>query len=109
MSGNEAKQNTPSPNGENGVRDRTGRFVKGNPGGPGNPLSTQVYRLRQCFYASVSEGDLTEIVTMIVAKAKGGDIGAAKLVLEWTIGRPGTLAQFTAGEPLSDALKGILD
>jgi hypothetical protein len=35
--------NAPSPNGFNGnAKDAKGRFAKGNPGGPGNPLAARV-------------------------------------------------------------------
>jgi hypothetical protein len=52
---------TLSTNGGDG-RDPTGRFTKGNPGGPGNPLARSVALMRQTMLEAVSDEDLREIV-----------------------------------------------
>src|SRR5947199_9441082 len=69
-------------------RDGRGRFRKGNKGGPGNPFNRQVARMRQVLLESVSEDDLRAIVAEVVDQAKDGDLGAAKLVLAYVVGRP---------------------
>ena len=78
---------TPSPNGTNG-RDQTGRFARGNAGGPGNPLGGQVARLRSALIGAVSEEDMRAIIAKLVEKAKGGDTSAVKVLLERCLGRP---------------------
>ena len=70
----------PSPNGENG-RDEQGRFAKGNRGGPGNPNARRSAELREAFLSAVSADDIREIVSAVVAKAKAGDVIAAREVL----------------------------
>lgn len=79
---------SPSPNGSNGSRDTQGRFAKGNSGGPGNPYGKAVARWRSLFLQMVTEDDLREIVTMMVQKAKDGDMLAAREVLNRLAGRP---------------------
>lgn len=77
----------PSPNGSNG-RDSSGRFTKGNAGGPGNPLGGQIARLRAALIAAVSEDDMRAVVSKLVEKAQACDTAAAKLLLERYLGRP---------------------
>lgn len=69
-------------------RDSAGRFLKGNPGGPGNPNSKRVARLRQTLLKAVTPDDMREVVMEMLNKAKCGDMVAAKLLLEYTIGKP---------------------
>jgi hypothetical protein len=77
----------PSLNGPNG-RDSSGRFAKGNSGGPGNPLGHRVAALRRALLEAVSEKDLRAIIAKLVEQAKAGDIQAAKEVLMRTLGKP---------------------
>ena len=77
----------PSPNGANG-RDRGGRFAKGNPGGPGNPHGRVAAALRAAMLGAVSPEDMREIVHKLVELAKGGNITAAKEILDRCLGRP---------------------
>ena len=77
----------PSPNGSNG-RQSGGRFAKGNAGGPGNPHARRVAELRAALLERIADGDLRDIVEMLLSKAKAGDIAAAKEVLDRAIGRP---------------------
>src|SRR5262245_20268581 len=69
-------------------RDSRGRFSKGNKGGPGNPFARQTARMRQVLLDCVSEDDLHAIVTGLVEDAKNGDLGAARLVLSYVVGKP---------------------
>ena len=77
----------PSPNGQHG-RDSMGRFTTGNPGGPGNPHSRQVADIRRAMVEAVSEDDLQAIVATLIAKAKAGNIMAAREVLDRLLGKP---------------------
>jgi len=77
----------PSPNGSNG-RDGRGRFAPGNAGGPGNPFAGRVARLRSLLLDAISEDELRAIVEAVAKKAKGGDLTAAKMVLDYCVGKP---------------------
>ena len=78
---------TPTANRDNG-RDATGRFAKGNPGGPGNPYNKRVAQLRSALISAVTEDDVRGIIQALVEKAKSGDVAAAKEVLDRTLGKP---------------------
>ena len=81
----------PTPNGGNGgrrPRDALGRFVRGDPGGPGNPHSRAVGQLRTALLESVTPAALRRTVTKLVKRAESGDILAAKLVLSYVLGPP---------------------
>ena len=69
-------------------RDAKGRYVKGNGGGPGNPFARRVAELRQVFYDCVTAADLEAIVVKVVEKALAGDLAAAKLLLQYLVGKP---------------------
>ena len=78
---------SPSPNGDNG-RDSGGRFAKGNAGGPGNPYARRVGLLRDAMLQAVTEADMKAIVRTLIEQAKGGDVRAAKEVIDRCLGRP---------------------
>ena len=78
----------PTGNGSNGGRDDRGRFTQGNEGGPGNPHSLQVSRLRSALLNAVTEDDMREIIEALVAKAKAGSIAAARVLFNRTLGKP---------------------
>ena len=78
----------PSPNGSIGGRDTGGRFAKGNSGGPGNPHARKVGQLRSAMLRAVSSKDMQAIVKKLVDEAKGGDVRAAKEVIDRCIGKP---------------------
>jgi hypothetical protein len=76
------------PREKNG-RDARGRFAAGNLGGPGNPFARRTAKLRQALMDVVTEEDIKDIAAMLLFKAKSGDLAAAKLLLSYTIGKPG--------------------
>ncbi len=67
-------------------RDAQGRFLPGNPGGPGNPHGAAVARFRSALMTAVTEEDLHEIARALVDAAKGGDVTAARLLLDRLLG-----------------------
>lgn len=77
----------PIANGNNG-RSPNGRFTSGNQGGPGNPYARRVADLRKKFLSCVTDDDLSDVVQSLVLRAKDGDLGATKLLLQYTLGRP---------------------
>ena len=82
----------PSPNGANGGRDDGGRWAKGNSGGPGNPHARKVGQLRSAMIRAVSAGDVRAVIGALLKTAKGGDVAAARALLEYTVGKPITTA-----------------
>lgn len=69
-------------------RDQHGRFTRGNPGGPGNPLAAHVARLRSALLKSVTEDDMRAVVQSLLEAAKAGDVAAAKELLLRCLGKP---------------------
>ena len=69
-------------------RDAKGRFVKGNPGGPGNPFARQVARLRSALVNRVTEADMERIAEDLLVKARLGDLAAIKLLFLYVLGKP---------------------
>jgi hypothetical protein len=65
-----------------------GRFRLGNKGGPGNPFARQVAEIRKLLLNTVPGERLANIVLAMVDKAEAGDVAAAKLVLQYTVGKP---------------------
>ena len=77
----------PLPNGDNG-RDAGGRFVKGNPGGKGNPRAKQVADLRRTLLSAVTDDDWLATVRKLIDDAKAGDKAARAELFERTLGKP---------------------
>ncbi len=69
-------------------REGGGRFAVGNGGGPGNPYARQVAAYRRAVHRAVSEEDMEEITRAVKARAKAGDMAAARLMYAYTAGRP---------------------
>ena len=74
---------SPSTNG----RTASGRFAKGNAGGPGNPHAKRVTALRNALLAAVTEADIKAVAAALVARAKAGEVAAAREVLDRLIGK----------------------
>jgi hypothetical protein len=77
----------PPPQADNG-RDGQGRFVRGNPGGPGNPYYRRQAELKRQMLASVTDEDVQSVMQVLLGLARGGDLAAIKLFLEYTVGKP---------------------
>lgn len=77
----------PSPTVDSG-RGADGRFLPGNTAGRGNPLAKKAQRLRAELMRSVTTGELREIVKALVKAAVDGDVQAARLLLDRTLGPP---------------------
>jgi hypothetical protein len=77
----------PSPNAGNG-RGAGGRFAKGNGGGPGNPHARRVAELRSAMLNAVTPQDVRDVMAALLAAAKGGDVAAARELLQRLLGPP---------------------
>jgi len=75
------------PNGAIG-RDESGRFTLGNAGGPGNPFAKRVAALRAALLSAITPTDIKVIIKKLIKQARGGDLAAAKEVLDRAVGRP---------------------
>jgi hypothetical protein len=75
----ERKKLSPSLNG--------GRFAKGNPGGPGNPLARQVNVIRSALLNALTPADVEAIIKAMIAKAKKGQLGYIKELFDRSIGK----------------------
>jgi hypothetical protein len=75
------------PEADNG-RDTQGRFARGNPGGPGNPYYRRQAQLKRLMLESVSDADVQSVMQVLLGLARGGDLAAIKLFLEYTVGKP---------------------
>ena len=74
-------------------RDANGRFAIGNDGGPGNPFARQTAALHSAFLQRATPQDMKAIADKLFEQAKAGNVVAAKLVLQYTIGKPAPAVQ----------------
>jgi len=77
-------------NGANGadVRDGAGRFVAGNPGGPGNPIAKATASWRRALAEAVTADDLGAVLAALVEQAKAGEPWAVRELLNRCLGKP---------------------
>lgn len=68
-------------------RDAKGYFIKGNKLAKGNTALKHVHELRKALYAAVKPKDISEVIKMLVGKAKAGDVVAAKELLDRMLGK----------------------
>src|SRR5258708_3197283 len=65
-----------------------GRFTRGNPGGPGNPFARQVAELGKVMLQAVTPEKMLVIAGAMIERAQKGDVAAAKLLMQYTLGKP---------------------
>lgn len=68
-------------------RTALGQFAKGNAGGPGNPHGKRVAALREALIAAVTEADIKAVAKALVARAKAGEVAAARELLDRLLGK----------------------
>lgn len=69
-------------------RDESGRFLKGNPPGPGNPHVKRIAELKAAVLAAVSPDDLRRVVETLVRLATDGeDVAASKVLMDRLFGK----------------------
>jgi len=73
--------------GEPGQRDQGGRFRPGWKGGPGNPKLRHLAELQATVQDAVSPRMLEGVMKNLVKLALGGDVGAARLLLDRVLGK----------------------
>lgn len=71
----------------NDFKDKHGKFIKGNPGGPGNPFGSRQQEYRELFLTTVSPAKFKKIIKKVAEKALKGDLSAAKILFERICGK----------------------
>ena len=69
------------------IRDEFGRYLPGHPGGPGNPHAKKISMFKSAVMRTIAPEELGDVVKMLLDKALSGDIAAAKIILEYTLGK----------------------
>lgn len=73
------------------IRDKKGRFVKGNPGNPnakGRPRRDTEDKYLQALHSSVTNGDWKAICKKATEQAKSGDKAARQWLSDYLLGKP---------------------
>ena len=68
--------------------DRKGQFVLGNPGGPGNPFARQIAEFRKAVFEAVGLEKMRTVAMAMADRAAEGNVAAAKLIFQYTLGKP---------------------
>lgn len=69
-------------------RDPNGRFVEGNPGGPGNPAWKNLRVLKSVIVECTSRDDIAAVWEKLKELAIDGNLGAIKYFLDRIMGKP---------------------
>jgi hypothetical protein len=85
-------------NGASSGRTGGGRFGPANKHGRGNPLARRQYELRQMLLEAVEPKDVQDIYNVLLKATLGGDVQAARLVLEYALGKPAQALELTGAE-----------
>lgn len=80
----ESPKPTPSPSGRTG----NGRFAKGNTVGKGNPFARKCASLRAALLRKFDDASMERLAEKLLELALQGDVAAARLVLQYVIGKP---------------------
>jgi hypothetical protein len=89
------------PNG----RDTSGRFVAGNKCSTGHAYHTRIHNLRRAIIAASTPKDIMEIVQKLAELAKAGDVAAAKVYLDYVVGRPPRMIELSVDTGGYDAAR----
>jgi hypothetical protein len=85
MSTEQANAAQPQPN---TGHDARGRFLPGNPGGPGNPFGRKVAAFRTAMIKRVTQEKFDQAVDTLAEMAIGGNLQALKLLFSYVVGKP---------------------
>ena len=70
------------------MRDKLGRFLPDNQGGPGNPFGRKVARNRRLILAAFTDEEVMAFVRKQYEFAMNGNAAAAKLLMQYLVGKP---------------------
>jgi hypothetical protein len=88
-------------NGISDGRDNWGRFALGNRAAAGNPINKRMRELRQALFDCTTDGDIAEIKKSLMESARSGDTAAARVLLEYLIGRPSQAVEITGPDGMA--------
>jgi hypothetical protein len=79
-----------------------GRFALGNAFARGNPNTRRMHELRHALLAAVRPEDVQAVGAKLLELARAGDIQAARLWLEFVVGKPSQAIELSGpeGEPV---------
>jgi hypothetical protein len=80
--------NQDAPKASPDARQPNGQFARGNKGGPGNPYARHAAAFRDLLIKCVTAEDFVAVAVAVIEKAKAGDVPAARLVFQYTVGKP---------------------
>ena len=83
--------------GPNG-RAQGGRFAPGNSFARGNPNARRQHELRAALLEAATDADVQEVGRTLAGLAKGGDVQAAKVWLDFVCGRPPAAVELTGAD-----------
>jgi hypothetical protein len=69
-------------------RDLFGRFMAGNPGGPGNPYNRQTALFKKAIQSATTPEEAKALARKIYDMAMEGNLAAAKVYFTYTVGKP---------------------
>jgi hypothetical protein len=86
-----------------------GRFAPGNRASRGNPLARRMFQLRRSLLDAADPEAVARVGRKLAALAEAGDVQAAKVWLDYVVGRPAQAVELSgpAGEPLGVDLGGL--
>lgn len=73
---------------ENNGRDVRGLFQPGNTLAKGNPGNRRMAELRRTLLDCATDADIRALYDSLMESARGGDTAAARVLLEYLIGKP---------------------
>ncbi len=91
-----------SPSSDGGARRPDGRFGPGNRYGRGCPVNRRMHALRRALVDAVEPERVAKVIDRLGELAEQGDVQAAKLLLEYAVGKPPRALELTGpdGEAL---------
>jgi hypothetical protein len=89
------------PNG----RDTSGRFMYGNKCAKGHAYHKRIHNLRRAIIAASTPRDIIEIVQKLAELAKAGDVAAARVYLDYVVGRPARMIELSVETAGYDAAR----
>jgi hypothetical protein len=84
MTATQTRPTTSTPN----DRSTDGRFAKGNRFGPGNPFYRKQAEFRRAVLELFTPEDVMSLLRVMLALGRNGDVAAAKVFLEYVVGKP---------------------
>jgi hypothetical protein len=86
------------------IRDKRGRFLPGNPGGPGHPHARKPWKI--ALETAVTPEEITTALRKLYEVAMTGDVAAIRELFDRVIGKPTKLNEAANATPMGLDLDG---